>query len=136
MPRPRKRRRLRREPRPAIFKPIGAPLEILEQITLLYEELEALRLADLEGRHQADAATQMGVSRSTFQRIVTEARHKVAQALVNGAALQVEGGSFKVSRACWRCQDCGHEWELAHGRGQGPPENCPHCGSRVIDQAT
>jgi predicted DNA-binding protein (UPF0251 family) len=134
MSRPRKRRRLHQLPKAAIFKPQGAPLEELEQITLLYEELEALRLADLEERHQAEAAAHMGVSRSTFQRIITAARRKVAQALVQGAALLVEGGTFQITSARWYCADCQQQWELPHGRGQGPPEFCPHCGSQAISE--
>jgi predicted DNA-binding protein (UPF0251 family) len=134
MARPRKRRRLRHQPQPAIFKPLGAPLESLERITLLHEELEALRLADLDRRHQVDAATQMGISRSTFQRLISEARHKVAQALVSGAALQIEGGTFRLTSARWYCSNCTHEWELPHGRGLGPPDTCPNCGSREITE--
>jgi Zn finger protein HypA/HybF involved in hydrogenase expression len=56
----------------------------------------------------------------------------VAQALVTGAALQVEGGTFRVTSAHWHCTDCAHEWQLVHGRGQGPPRVCPHCGSEAI----
>jgi len=97
MPRPRKRRILDRAPRPAIYKPAGAPLDGLRRITLLQEELEALRLADLEGLTQEEAAGRMGVSRSTFQRIVAQARRQVALALVEGQALQIEGGTFEVS---------------------------------------
>ncbi len=132
MPRPRKRRQLMRAPQPAIFKPVGAPLKSLDCTTLLHEELEALRLADLEGRYQEEAAEQMGVSRSTFQRIVTEARRKVAQALVEGTALQIEGGTFRVAAIRWHCDDCGHNWEIEHGSGQGEPRVCPACGSRAI----
>lgn len=132
MPRPRKWRRLRHEPHPAIFKPVGLPLERLEQVTLLHEELEALRLADLEGQYQADAAGQMSVSRSTFQRLVTEARRKVALALVNGAALHIEGGTFRVIAVRWHCAGCGHDWDIVHGSGQGQPEICPQCGSPTI----
>jgi predicted DNA-binding protein (UPF0251 family) len=132
MPRPRKRRRLRHEPQPAIFKPVGLPLEELDRVTLLHEELEALRLADLEGRHQAVAAAQMSVSRSTFQRLVTEARRKVALALVSGTALQIEGGSFRVAAVRWHCADCGHDWEIVHGSGQGQTESCPRCSSPAI----
>ena len=84
MPRPRKRRRVWSEPRPAIFKPVGIPLDQLKTITLLHEELEALRLVDLEARYQEDAAQQMNISRSTLQRIVSEARHKVTQSLTEG----------------------------------------------------
>jgi predicted DNA-binding protein (UPF0251 family) len=132
MPRPRKWRRLRHQPQPAIFKPVGLPLEKLKQVTLLHEELEALRLADLEGQHQADAANQMSISRSTFQRLVTEARRKVTLALINGAALHIEGGIFRVAAICWHCADCGYDWDITHGSGQGQPESCPKCGSSAI----
>jgi predicted DNA-binding protein (UPF0251 family) len=70
MPRPRKRRRLSRAPHAVIYKPAGIPLSDLRQVLLLPEELEALRLADLEGLSQVEAAGRMGVSRSTFQRIL------------------------------------------------------------------
>ena len=132
MPRPRKRRRLWHEPRPAIFKPVGIPLRRLAHVTLQHEELEALRLADLEGRYQAEAAEQLGVSRSTFQRIVVDARRKVVQALVEGAALHVEGGTFRVAAVRWQCGECGHRWEIEHGSGQGRPARCPACGSAAI----
>jgi predicted DNA-binding protein (UPF0251 family) len=74
MPRPRKRRRVWHEPIPAMFKPVGVPLSQIKTITLLHEELEALRLVDLEENYQEQAALQMNVSRSTLQRIVSEAR--------------------------------------------------------------
>ena len=66
MPRPRKQRLLARGSRPDIYKPAGVPLDDLRRVLLLHEELEALRLADLEGLSQAQAAAHMGVSRSTF----------------------------------------------------------------------
>jgi uncharacterized protein len=132
MPRPRKHRRVWHEPLPAIFKPVGVPLRHLQTITLLHEELEALRLTDLEERYQADAAEQMGVSRSTLQRIVIEARHKVTQALVEGAALHIEGGTFRVPTVRWQCDECGHRWEIEHGSGQGTPARCPACHSASI----
>ena len=132
MPRPRKRRRLWHEPQPAIFKPVGVPLQRLTHVTLLHEELEALRLADLEGRYQAESAEQLGVSRSTFQRIVVEARRKVVQALVDGAALHIEGGTFRVAALCWQCGECGHRWEVEHGSGAGQPVRCPACGSASL----
>ena len=96
MPRPRKRRILYRAPQAAIYKPAGVPLDGLRRVALLQEELEALRLADLDGLTQQDAAVRMGVSRSTFQRIVARARRQAALALVEGHALQVEGGTFQV----------------------------------------
>lgn len=96
MPRPRKRRLLDRVPQAAIYKPAGVPLDGLRRIRLLQEELEALRLADLEGLTQQEAAGRLGVSRSTFQRIVAQARRQVALALTGGHALQIEGGTFEV----------------------------------------
>jgi predicted DNA-binding protein (UPF0251 family) len=96
MSRPRKRRVLSRVPQAAIYKPGGVPLDQLARVTLLQEELEAMRLADLEGLTQAQAAERMGVSRSTFQRILARARRQVAQALSEGQALQIEGGTFEV----------------------------------------
>ena len=90
MPRPRKRRAVALPPRALVYKPAGVPLEGLRRISLLPEELEALRLIDLEDLTQEAAASQMGVSRSTFQRIVSRARQQVAAALVEGAALVLE----------------------------------------------
>lgn len=97
MPRPRKRRLLTRAPQAAIYKPAGVPLEGLRLIQLFQEELEALRLADLEGLTQEAAAEHMGVSRSTFQRTLAQAHRQVALALAEGQALQIEGGTFEVT---------------------------------------
>jgi len=96
VPRPRKRRLLDRAPQAAIYKPAGVPLHGLPRVSLLQEELEALRLADLEGLTQQEGAERMGVSRSTFQRIIAQARRQVALALTEGSALQIEGGTFEV----------------------------------------
>jgi predicted DNA-binding protein (UPF0251 family) len=132
MPRPRKRRRVWHTPTPVIFKPVGIPLNQLKSITLLHEELEALRLVDFEGQHQEDAAQHMSVSRSTLQRMVSDARYKVAEALTEGTALHIEGGSFRVATAWWQCNDCGHFWEIEHGSGKGKPTYCPSCKSHSI----
>ena len=91
MARPRKQRVLSRLPRPAIYKPAGIPLDSLNLVRLMQEELEALRLADLEGLTQVAAARQMGISRSTFQRILSRAHRQVALALSQGQALQIVG---------------------------------------------
>ena len=90
MPRPRKHRRLAYPPKQQVYKPAGIPLFTLRQVVLLPEELEALRLADLEEKSQEIAAEQMGVSRSTFQRILSHARYQVALALTQGYALSIE----------------------------------------------
>jgi uncharacterized protein len=96
VPRPRKRRRFGRLPTSHIYKPAGVALDDLKQVSLLPEELEALRLADLQDLSQEDAAGRMGVSRSTFQRILTHARRQVALALVEGWALKIDAASPPV----------------------------------------
>jgi uncharacterized protein len=95
MVRPRKRRHLSRLPHPVVYKPAGVSLESLRQIRLLPEELEALRLAHLLDLSQAEAADQMGVSRSTFQRILERAHRQVSLALVEGQALHLEEGEIE-----------------------------------------
>ena len=89
MVRPRKRRRLSRMPQTLIYKPAGVPFQSLNQVILLADELEALRLADLEGLSQAAAAERMGVSRSTFQRMLERAHRQVALAFSGGQAIVI-----------------------------------------------
>ncbi|MBU0944029.1 MAG: DUF134 domain-containing protein [Proteobacteria bacterium] len=69
------------------FKPTGTPLSKLEQIELFRDEMEALRLCDMDGLTQEEAGVKMGVSRGTVQRIITIARRKTAEALTEGRAL-------------------------------------------------
>jgi predicted DNA-binding protein (UPF0251 family) len=69
------------------FKPVGRPMIDLKEIRLYHDELEVLRLCDLEGLVQEEAGQRMGVSRGTVQRLLASARKKTAQALVEGAAL-------------------------------------------------
>lgn len=90
MPRPRKRRILSNTPRPAVYKPAGVSLNDLSRVRLLGEELEALRLSDLEALTQEQAAARMGISRSTYQRILARARRQVSLALVKRLALYIE----------------------------------------------
>lgn len=92
MPRPVMDRRVRSLPASTLFKPAGIPARELEEVRLTLDEFEAVRLADFEGLYQEAAALRMGVSRQTFGRIVEAARRKVADFLVNGKALRVEGG--------------------------------------------
>lgn len=101
----------------------------LEEVELTLDELEALRLADLEGLYQEEAAARMEVSRATFARIVEAARRKVATALVHGNALRIGGGpvAFPGQRS-FRCGPCRHEWTLPFGTGR--PPCCPACSAR------
>ncbi len=96
MSRPINERRLEAPIPPRVMKPAGIPARELEEIRLGLDEAEALRLADLEGLYQEAAARSMGVSRQTFGRIVEAARRKVADAVLNGKALRLEGGEIAV----------------------------------------
>ncbi|AYV22645.1 DUF134 domain-containing protein [Vibrio mediterranei] len=90
MARPKKQRRICGRAPFECFKPNGIPLSELDKMALLPDELEALRLADLNGMNQIDAAKEMQVSRQTFANIVKSARLKVATCLINGQALVIE----------------------------------------------
>ena len=96
MPRPCCLRHIGFKPTAGFFKPAGVPACALEQVTLTLDEVEALRLADLNGLYQEQAAEKMKISRPTFSRIVEEARRKVADALIHGKALRLEGGAVRM----------------------------------------
>ncbi|OGP88449.1 MAG: hypothetical protein A2156_03200 [Deltaproteobacteria bacterium RBG_16_48_10] len=124
-------RRVGSMPESTYFKPRGIPLSALEEIILTVDEFEALRLADLESLYQEKAAERMNVSRQTFGRIIESARKKVAEALVKGKALKIEGGEFEMAAMRkFKCYDCQHSWELPYGKGR--PESCPSCKSGNI----
>ncbi len=126
MARPKNCRRVGCSPGSRYFKPRGIPLSILEEVVLTVDEFEAIRLADLEGLYQEKAAENMGVSRQTFGRIIESARKKVAEVLVTGKALRIEGGEVEIAgMRKFECEDCRHSWELPFGTGR--PENCPAC---------
>ena len=97
MARPKCCRRVAGEPPCQIFKPAGVPLTELTEVTLTLDEVEALRLADLDGLYQEQAGERMNISRATFGRIVEQARRKVADALLHGKALRLEGGTVAMS---------------------------------------
>ncbi len=89
MARPLKTRRVSCVPAASYFKPVGIPMRELEELVLGLDELEAMRLTDLDGLHQVDAATRMGVSRQTIGNILNSAHRKLADALLNGKALRI-----------------------------------------------
>lgn len=91
MPRPKKCRHIHCKPCISGFKPIGQPAHNLEKVILEMDEFEAIRLADLENLYHEEAARQMGISRPTFGNILTMAHKKIADALVNGKLLVIEG---------------------------------------------
>ena len=98
MTRPLKCRRVTAEPRAYYFKPRAVPLCELEETTLRLDEFQALKHAELDGKDQRAAAAAMKISRQTFGNILASARRKLADAVVNGKALKIEGGPAEHSR--------------------------------------
>ena len=92
--RPKCPRRVEQTPDITYFKPRGVPLSDLEVVSLTVEELEALRLVDIEGLRQEDAAVRVGVSRRAFWEDLKAARMKVALALSTGKAIEIKGGNY------------------------------------------
>lgn len=136
MPRPFKEKTVRALPPIADFKPAGIPIREMESIIMSIEEMEAIRLADVERLSQLLAAEQMGVSGPTFNRILMKAHQKVGTALWQGNALRIEGGNFRIDYSCHHklrhfiCQSCANEWAIPFGNGQrGADMICPLCSS-------
>ncbi len=106
MPRPFCCRRVTGRPAAQIFKPIGIPVRDLEEVVMALDEFEAMRLADLDGLYQEQAALRMNISRPTFSRIIESAHRKMSDALVHGKALRIEGGPVRMEgRRCCRLHD-------------------------------
>ncbi len=101
-------------------------------VDLFLEELEALRLKDVVELDQIACAEQMEISRTTFQRILHSARRKIAQALLEGQAINIEGGHYVMTNRVFECVDCAHQWEekpCTLGGKHGYEIACPACGS-------
>ena len=127
MPRPPIERAVGGVPRVILFKPAGVPGRELEQLPLAVDELEAIRLVDLEGLSHEQAAAAMGVSRQTVGRVLERGRAKVAEALVAGKAILIGGGQYRVEPRQLCCSACGAVWAAA--RDDVPPGLCPSCAS-------
>ena len=95
MVRPRIPRIIDFEPGTTYFKPAGIPLRTLEEVVLTFEEAESLRLKDVEGLGQTEAAKKMEISQPTFFRILSTARKKVAEAIIKGKAIKLQRGLKK-----------------------------------------
>lgn len=104
MVRPRKQRMVEEKPKSHYFKPRGIPLRALEESILSIDETEAVRLADLLGLSHEEAGKKMGVSRQTFGRIIQKARNKIADALINGKAINIQGGDYTISKSQTGCE--------------------------------
>jgi uncharacterized protein len=132
--RPVKWRRINHMPSVLEFGPATADPAAGKNVILL-EELEAIRLKDVEGLEQADCARQMEISRPTFQRILLAARENIADSLINGKALQIEGGHYTRSICPVRCMACGREWDESVENIESEnatATTCPRCHSNRL----
>ena len=105
MARPKNCRYVEQAPNACYFKPCGIPFYLLDEVRLSVEGLEALRLSDIAGLTATEAARRVRVSRHAYGRTLAEARKAVAEALVHGKALRIEGGSYVLLRnghSCFR----------------------------------
>ncbi len=126
MARPKKYRIVEYSLKPTVFKPNR---KSSAQVELTIDELEAIRLADLEGMYQEDAAEIMGVSRQTFGRIVKSAHEKIADALVNIKEIRTGKDERCRNVKLMKCESCGKIWKV--------PENyegneCPECHAKNV----
>ncbi len=130
MVRPHKNRMVAYDPDISYIKPRGIPLTELQEVQITIDEYEALRLSDLMDMPYEEAANKMKVSRATFGRIVRRARKTVADALINGKAIIIQGGSYRIidKNRIFMCNNCNNKWE--EPRGTGRPENCPLCNQK------
>jgi len=127
MSRPKRKRIVEAPPPMEGFKPFGIPMKNLEPVILLYEEYEAIRLADYERLTHEQAAEQMKVSRPTFTRIYEKARQHIAEAFVEGKAIFIEGGDFQSDNYWYKCESCKklNIHETMSGR-------CSYCNSGTL----
>ena len=89
MTRPKKNRRLGFDPNVYYFKPRGVPLRDLEEVVLERDEVEALKLHDVDELDHVTSAKKMQISQPTFGRILDKAYKKIARAIVKGMAIRI-----------------------------------------------
>lgn len=129
MARPTKFRRVEFFPKNTYFIPWGKPKCKLGETILKVEELEAMRLKDIEGLSQEDCAEKMNISRQTFQNIIDSARKKVAIALTEGTALRISGGNYTTNLCKFKCSNCGNVYDIKY---EQDIYICPKCGSDKV----
>ncbi|MDI6780168.1 MAG: DUF134 domain-containing protein [Bacteroidota bacterium] len=133
MPRPPRSRRVTHIPGITYFKPRGIPMSSLKEVILTIDEFEALRLADLEALSHEEAAKKMKISRATFGRIIEKARRTVADALVNGKAIRIEGSNYRTGNMFeFRCRNCNRSWQFPIITKQN--KNCPRCKQKGLSR--
>lgn len=129
MTRPKNNRLIHQPPVFTEFKPSGIKGRDLDSITLSIDEFEAIRLADLLHYTHEDAANEMNISRSTFSRLVDKAREKMAEMLINGKRIVIDGGNIHFKKNIMKCQNCGHLFET---NIITDIKKCPNCKSSQL----
>lgn len=129
MPRPKSNRIVREPPLFTEFKPVGVPGAELDQILLSLDEYEAVRLADYVGMSHEEAADEMGMSRSTFSRLIEKSRKKIAEFIFQGRLLTIDGGNIHFRRNIIQCSDCGQMFKI---NIDSPITECPECHSKNL----
>lgn len=127
MARPIKYRKVDCFPKARLFSP--KPICSGEVIILKVEELEAMRLKDIEGLTQEECADNMQVSRQTFQNIIESARLKVTTALLEGKAINISGGHYTTDNCKFKCLHCGAGYSIKY---EQDISHCPMCGSERV----
>ena len=129
MSRPKNNRMVHEPPLFTEFKPVGIQGSRLEEIKLSLDEYEAVRLADYTGMSQEEAAEEMGISRSTFSRLIEQARHKISGFIIQGKLLSIQGGEIHFRKNIFRCLDCGHMFKININTSI---DMCPECHSQRL----
>ncbi len=129
MPRKKKQRMVDSPPAFSNFKPIGIRRNMLQRITLDLDEYEAIRLADHMSMEHSEAADEMEISRSTFTRLIEVARSKLAQFIIEGKELYIEGGNIHFRENLIRCNSCGQMFNMNIKKSI---TNCPDCNSEDL----
>lgn len=126
MPRPKNNRIVYEPPIYTEFKPVGSRGQNLEVIDLTLDEFEALRLADQKAMSHAEAAEEMEISRSTFTRLIEQARKKLADFIIHGKLLSINGGNVHFRNNIIKCQSCGYMFKTNFNQ---MITECPVCKS-------
>jgi len=129
MPRPKNNRLVFEPPVFKSFKPIGIKGAELESVVLSLDEFEAFRLADQMGFSQQEAAEEMEISRPTFTRLIEIARKKIADFIIGGKILEIEGGNIHFKNNIIKCLDCGHMFRTTFN---DEVLECPSCRSKRL----
>ncbi|HCC69911.1 MAG TPA: DNA-binding protein [Bacteroidales bacterium] len=129
MSRPKSNRVVYEPPIHTEFKPVGNKSQSLEVIDLTLDEFEALRLADQMAMSHAEAADEMEISRSTFTRLIERARKKLADFIIQGKLLCINGGNVHFRNNIIKCQSCGHMFKMSFNE---TITECPVCKSHNL----